>query len=143
MKEVHPILDDTPFTDQTRRYHQLQDERAANWWRIALLLAVVTVNAVLGMAFQPAPWYKPLLFRIAITILIIEMMIGGCLLVADQPLRQHENSRTNLNRGEGHTRGTPDWTASFHRQTLRRSQMVYYIGSGLGICVFLLALWIQ
>ncbi len=140
MRESQPIFDKTPFTDQTRRYHQLQDERATNWWRIALLLVVLDLAAVIALTFHQGSWYKFFLLRLAITLLTTEIVIGCCLLVADQSLRHHENSRTNLDWLAAEEKGRPDWTASFHHGTLRRSQIVYYCGSGLGVVLLLAGL---
>lgn len=142
MREPHPILNERPFTDQTRRYHQLQDERAANWWKIALLLVLFDLGAVLTLAFTHGPWYKILLLRVVITILTTDVLAGCCLLVADQSLRHHENSGTNLDWKAAEEKGRPDWTASFHQRTLRRSQMLYYLGTCLGVLLFVLVLWL-
>jgi hypothetical protein len=141
MQQPMPMLDDKPFTDQTRRYHKLQDERAANWWRIGLVLVILVLAAVINLTFQPGPWHRTLLLRLAITILAIEILVGCCLLVADQSFRQHENSRTNLDWNAADRKGQPDWTASFHAKRLRRSQMFYYIGGGLGAVLFVAGLW--
>ncbi len=117
---------------QRSRYKLLQDERAVNWWRMALLLVILVLAGIIAMVVRPGEGSRTWILRIGVTILALEIMVGCWLFTLDTTLRFHENLNKPIE----------DSWALLHKQTTGFVQMVYYFGSFLGVAFLVLALWL-
>ena len=116
---------------QRARYKLLQDERAVNWWRIALLLVLLLLAGVVALTARPGPERSAWLLRLGVTFLACEIMVGCWLFTLDTTLRFHENKGGPI---------TDPW-AKLHRRTTAAVQMLYYLGSLVGLALLVLGLW--